>query len=305
MTSPDLSNVEIFASSGQSIYRRVVGSSGTATWRPILDASTLDKLSDLDCSSSADKVHIVASGVNPSGSYMHATGSVSNTAYNSFIRELSTNNPSTFTYVGVSIAAWTNSTDVRYQMAAVSGSSTIVPPTWIVTDGTTSSSYTPTVEYALTSAPDLALQEGPGDNPHHEELVAFTGGGMVYFDHEWGYGSSWFDNTYWPPPSSKTYSYSPTLCNHSDSTTSDYRRHIAAVASGRLYYAYSEPDWSNGPTFSTWELTGNDIPASAPDCVVTSDNTVHIVYLTQTGTIAHVYRKGISGPWNPEDLGAF
>jgi hypothetical protein len=36
-----------------------------------------------------------------------------------------------------------------------------------------------------------------------------------------------------------------------------------------------------------------------------SDNTVHIVYLTQAGTIAHTYRTRISGNWTAADLGAF
>ncbi len=305
-TSPDLSSVEVFASSGQKIYRRVISGSSSGSWAsiPALDATKLDARSDLDCSSNSNTVHIVASGASPTGSYMHATGF--GTSYNAFTRELSTNSPSTFGYIGVSIAAWPNSTDVTYQMAAVPASGM---PSWVTFDGTTYGGYTPTVDYALTSAPDIAYQQGNGDNPNHAEMVAFTGNGMVYFDHTSGFGSGWQPNTYWLPPASATYSYSPTLCNHSDPTTSDYRRYTAAVAGGKLYVAYSQTDWTTASvdqtTFSAWELSGNSVPASSPDCVVTADNTLHIVILTSTGTIAHVYRTGVSGSWTTQDLGTF
>jgi hypothetical protein len=297
VTSPNLSDIEIFASSGQRIYRRVVSSSSSGSWQSLanLDATTLDIRSDLDCSSNVNTVHIAASG--PNGSYMHATGF--GTAYNPFTRELS---PSTFGYIGVSIAAWSNSTNVTYQMAAVPASG---KPTWATFDGSTTGGYTPTVDYSLMSAPDIAYQRGNGDNPNRAQMVAFTGNGMVYFDSYSGYGSGWEANTYWPPPASTTYSYSPTLCNHSDDATGDYRRHVAVVAGGTLYYAYSELDWTNGATFSAWQMAGTVAPASSPDCVVTSDNTVHIVVLTTTGTVAHVYRTGVSGSWRLQDLGAF
>jgi hypothetical protein len=237
---------------------------------------------------------------------MHATGF--GTSYNPFIRELSTNDPSTFGYIGVSIAAWPNSTDVGYQMAAVAASGT---PTWVVFDGTTYGAVTPTVDYAMSSAPDVAYQRGNGDSPNHIEMVAFSVSGMAYLDFHSGYAGSWFPNTYWPAPASTTYSYSPSLCNHSDDTTSDYRRYVAAVAGGKLYSAYSQTDWTTGTNsgdntiFSAWELAGSGVPASSPDCVVTSDNTVHIVLLTSTGTIAHVYRTGVSGSWTTQDLGVF
>jgi hypothetical protein len=230
---------------------------------------------------------------------MHATGF--GTAYNPFARELSTNTPSTFGYIGVSIAAWPNSTDVAYQMAAVPASGT---PTWVKYDGATYGAYAPTVDSALTSAPDIAYQEIiPAGDPKHVEMVAFTGNGMVYFDYSWGYSSGWDANTYWPPPTSTTYSYSPALCTHSDSTTNDYRRYTAAVAGGKLYSAYSEIDGTS--TFSAWALAGSVVPASSPDCVVTSDNTLHIVLLTSSGTIAHVSRTGVSGSWTTQDLGVF
>jgi hypothetical protein len=300
VTSPDSSSIEIFATSGQKIYRRVLSGSSSGSWVSLanLDATKLDARSDLDCSSNSNTVHVVASGASPTGSYMHAFGF--GTAFNPFVRELSANTPSTFGYIGVSIGAWTNGAEVTYQMAAVPASGT---PTWVTFDGTTSGGYTPTVDYAMSSAPDVAYQKGNGDNPNHAEMVAFTGNGMVYLDYESGYGSNWYQ-TYSPAPDSTTYGYSPTVCNHSDPTTSDYRRYTAAVAGGKLYSAYSGTDWS-GTTFSAWTLAGNAVPASSPDCVVTSDNTLHIVVLTSTGTIAHVYRTGVSGSWTTQDLGSF
>jgi len=87
----------------------------------------------------------------------------------------------------------------------------------------------------------------------------------------------------------------------------DARGVAAVIAGGKLNYAYSEMDTrpDTVTAFSAWEQVPNVAPASSPDCVVTSDNTVHIVFLTAAGTIAHVYRTGVSGSWTTKDLGTF
>jgi len=144
------------------------------------------------------------------------------------------------------------------------------------------------------------------NNPSHFEMVAFMSNGqMVLHDQSFGYSVSWQPSTTWNPPSSTTYQYSPTVCAYTNASTSDYTRHVAVVASGKLYYAKSGTDWNSDgtTTFSAWAAVGSATPASSPDCAVTSDGTVHIVVLTSAGTVAYVHGK--SGSWLTTDLGTY
>jgi hypothetical protein len=136
------------------------------------------------------------------------------------------------------------------------------------------------------------------------QMVAFLSDGtMVYHDEVSGRSASPSD-AFLLPPTSTTYSYSPTLCVYDDGDQSDLIEHIAVVAGGKLYYTHEGPN-NIITSQTTWEVVPNVAPASSPDCVVTSDNTVHIVLLTAAGTIAHVSRTGVSGSWTMQDLGAF
>jgi hypothetical protein len=233
---------------------------------------------------------------------MHAVGF--GTAYNAFSRELSTFSPATFTLPGASVAAWPGVPDDGFfQMAGVAGNY----PVWVSSNsGTISDVDSDASAYPLTSAPDLAMQSSPSKVLY--AMVAFADNVTLnYYNRTNGYGGGGLSITSLAPPSSTTFSYSPTTCDRpSPSTDNDYTRHIAAVAGAKLYYAHSvETDPVDTPTFSAWEQAGNVTPASSPDCVVTSDNTLHIVVLTSTGTIAHLYRTGVSGSWTTQDLGAF
>jgi hypothetical protein len=288
----------VFASSGQKIYRRVVSGTSPGSWASLanLDATQLDVRSDLDCSSNANTVHIVATGLNPVGAYMHAFGF--GTAYNPFVRELSANNPSTFAPPGASVAAFMGSTDNEYQMAAAA-----VSLVWVdVQPSTPTTTISADVGNQFTSAPDITMQHPSGY--YDFQMVAFLSDGTMAYHHEargMGAGAS---DAFSSPPTSTTYSYSPTLCVYDDGFQNDLIEHVAVVAGGKLYYAHEGS--INNTTFSTsWEVVPDVHPASSPDCVVTSDNTVHIVFLTAAGTIAHVYRTGVSGSWTTQDLGGF
>jgi len=161
----------------------------------------------------------------------------------------------------------------------------------------------PPAIFPLTSAPDIAIMQGPDS---HLLMVAFANAQMVYYDMSYGRSSAWLPASFVSPPASTTYSYSPTICTQS--ANNDFTRHVAAVAGGELYYAHSAKDWptdGSAVSFSTWQRAGSAVPRSSPDCVVTSDNTVHIVLLTSTGTIADVHRTGVSGNWATTDLGSF
>jgi hypothetical protein len=300
VTSADLSALEIYATSGQRIYRRVISGSSTGSWANVstLDASKLDTRSDLDCTAGSDAVHVVATGKSPIGAAMHAFGFGG--SFNDFTREVATEMPSTFSLPGMSIAVWMGSTDTRYQLAGAAGN----PAWYFIQSSTLTTSFSPSALYAMTSNPDIAIKSTP--DAAHFMLVAYMHDQMVYHDYYFGRGTGWEPSVLQDPPSGTAFSYAPTICatNYAASST-DYTRYVAAVANGKLYVANTGVDWSVSPVaFTAWATAGTATPASSPDCVVTSDGTVHIVMVTSTGTVARIYRKG-TGSWTTQDLGTF
>jgi hypothetical protein len=113
-------------------------------------------------------------------------------------------------------------------------------------------------------------------------------------------GSGWWSPLLLPAPAGKSYSYSPTICAESNTSTNIFTRHVVAVAGGKLWYS-NEVGWGAG--YSAWEQMGNTDVVSSPDCTVTSDSTVHAVALTGSGTIIDVH--GTSGSWTATDLGVY
>jgi hypothetical protein len=303
VATPDFSAIEIYATSGQRIYRRVINGSNTGSWAVVssLDAGKLDTRADLDCSASGSTVHIAATGNNPVGAPMHAFGT--NGTYNQFVREASSQVPSTFNIPGASVGAWQGSTtDSRFQIAGAGGN----PAWYFIQDATNTTSLTPSALFPMTSNPDIAI--GNGSDAAHFMLVAFMNGQMVYHDYYFGRGTNWMPSTMVDPPSGTSYSYAPTLCQVPPNTGGDYTRHLGAIAGNKLYVARTDADWTSNTGaigITAWATAGSLTPASSPDCVVTSDGTVHIVVLTSNGTIARVSRKGTTGSWTTQDLGAF
>ena len=95
----------VFGRGNDSKIHEKTNSSGAGwgAWAALsLDATVLDIRSDLDCGAdSSDAIHLVATGTNPLGAFMHATGS--GTTFNAFGREFPT---LTFTTPGAAIAAY-------------------------------------------------------------------------------------------------------------------------------------------------------------------------------------------------------
>jgi hypothetical protein len=200
----------------------------------------------------------------------------------------------------MSIAVWMGSTDTRYQLAGAAGN----PAWYFVQSSTQTTLFNPSALYPMTSNPDIAIMSTSNDA--HFMFVAYMNGQMVYHDYFYGKGTGWHPSVLKDPPSGTTFSYAPTICaTNYDSSSSDYTRYVAGVANGKLYVASTDIDWSSTPTtFTAWATAGSATPASSPDCVVTSDGTVHIVMVTSTGTVARIYRKG-SAAWTTQDLGTF
>jgi len=79
--------VEVFGrGDDKKIYRRAIDGNALGSWAGLgsLDGTTIDSRSDLDCAGTADSIHIVAAGNNPTGSLLYAVGS--GTTYGAFAR---------------------------------------------------------------------------------------------------------------------------------------------------------------------------------------------------------------------------
>jgi len=307
-----LTSVEIFANSGQRIYRRVVSGTNYGSWASLsgLDAKVIDVRSRLDCTANENMIHIVGTGSTSSptlGAYMHAMGY--GTSYNPFTRELADGQwvPFTTFRPGVSIATCTGNPDDRYVVGATNVLYTY--PVWVhmVSNNTLLFNMSGGTLYDLASSPDLAFQQ-TRENQHFS-LVAFTNTGLLNYRDTINAYSPSSSQVVVSAPSGTTYAHSPTVCGLSRTASQadplTYQRHLAVVgANGKLYHAPSTTaDWSS-ITFDAWKAVGTVAnAASAPDCVVTSDGTVHIVVLTATGTVVDVYGKSTS--WTTKDLGGF
>ena len=292
-TSPDLSSVEVFALGGDHhIHRRVLSGTTWGAWQTIpgLDGSLIDARSDLDCSANSNTIHIVATGTSPSGAFMHATGF--GTAYNQFLPELSS---STFS-LGVAVGVAQADTSGTYVLgAALQLTATISQ----VTPGIVPSLLSPNLVNPLISAPDLAYQFGL--NSGHTHFVAYdTSGQLMHYEYVVSASPSQSSTELIPPPVTKTYSFSPTICTETNYATGNFTRHLAVVAAGKLWYAEAVA-W--GENFAPWEQMGSIDVASSPDCTVTSDSTVHVVALSTAATVVDVH--GSSGSWTATDLGAY
>src|SRR6478736_8837370 len=90
VTSTGSTGVETFGrGDDKKIYRRVINGNALGSWAALgtLDGTAIDSRSDLDCAGTADTIHIVAVGNNPTGALLSTTGS--GTTYPAFARVLS------------------------------------------------------------------------------------------------------------------------------------------------------------------------------------------------------------------------
>lgn len=273
------------------IHQRTNDGASWSSWTPLsLDTSVLDVRSDLDCGSdSSGTIHLVATGSNPLGAFMHATGS--GTAFNAFIREFPSQ---TFSTPGAAIAVYGDS-DLLIGASGASG---------LALDNVSNGVDTPITPITnqvnpLTSAIDVAhlFQGGL------EIVAAFDNSGQLA---TYGYVFPSSEPRFWgpphliEPPDGTSFSFSPTVCGD-DGLMGDTVVHVVAVASGQVWDTWTL-DWDSGTAFSAWERIGTQ-GASAPDCTMMGDESVHVVTLNNAGHILDIY--GSPGSWATTDLGTF
>ena len=293
VTTPNHNAAVVFAMGSDGKIHRKEASNGTTfgAWTTLsLDASGIDARSDLDCSANADVTHITATGNNPVGAFLHATGS--GTTFNPFFRELTTRS---FSPPGASIKAYPSGNG--YVMGAVD----VLPSPYDVSGSGTYTSLQPITTYttSITSVIDVSQQAAAG--AAIRIFVGFDSAGKlnIYNNRIDSGGPRWFAPVIVSPPTGATFQYSPTICVDTG-VTSGLAVHLAAVAGGAVWDAV-DPDGSGGP-FSAWERVGTGA-AAAVDCTMLGDGTIHIVTLNSAGHVLDMH--GTRGAWTTTDLGVF
>ena len=291
VTTADDTTAVVFGA-GNDVKIHQISNNGTAwgSWVSLsLDATVLDARSDLDCSANGDVTHLVATGSNPLGAFMHATGS--GTAFNAFFREFPTE---TFS-PGASIKAYPAGNN--YVMGALdvnavfddvySGVATAISP------------ITTRVNPFASSDIDVSQQVGGGSSLRLVAAFDDTGLLQIYGNYVSSAPAMWVAPVTLQPPSGTTFSYSPTICVDTGEM-GGIQIHVAAVAGGQVWESYTT-DFGGG-VFSAWQRIATQ-GASAPDCTMMGDESVHVVLLSSAGHVLDIH--GSPGSWTTSDLGAF
>ena len=292
IATPDHIVFEVFGRvSDGGVYRRPYDGTDWGTWSKLsaLDATLIDARSDLDCSASTTSIHIVATGANPVGAFLHAFGF--GTAYNPFFRELTSE---TFG-PGASIA---DVDDSRYTLAAL-GSGSTFPAIYEIGDSATPKELTPisTQIDSFRSTPDVAKQSSGASGLTFFAAFDYSGALAIYPHVISSGGAAWTDPVKLQSPAG-AFAFSPAICVETGSF-GIYSVNVAAVAGGQLWYARTSTITS---PFSSWTPIA-PAPASSPECtVVGSDSIVHVVVLSDAGSVIDVNGKGTG--WVATDLGA-
>ncbi len=282
------STVVAFAlGSDHKIHEQSNGGTGWSSWATLssLDASAIDVHSDLDCSSDGGgTLHIVATSSNPLGAVIHTFGS--GTSFTPFTREFPAQ---TFATPGAAIAF------LPFNYGYVLGA--FGPAFEDVSSGGTATTLTPitTLGSPLATAIDVAYV---GGSFAQRLLAAFDNSGKLSVYVNYLPGSAppyWATVVQLQPPSGTAFNFSPSICGDAGLTATQ-RIHLVAVADGELWDTYSDS------SYSTWERIGTEA-ASAPDCALMGDQTVHVVALNNAGHVLDIY--GSPGSWTTTDLGTF
>jgi hypothetical protein len=149
---------------------------------------------------------------------------------------------------------------------------------------------------SFRSGPDIAVQPAGGSSLIY--FVAFDTAGMlaIHYNVINSGGANWAAPVKLSAPAG-TFAFSPTICTENGGFGVS-SVNIVAAAGGQLWYTKTPSITS---AFSPWSAIA-DAPATSPDCVVTGDQSVvHVVTLTNTGTLREVSGKGID--WAVTDLG--
>jgi hypothetical protein len=292
VTTPDFNTAVVFAV-GNDVKIHQVSSSGTSwgSWVSLsLDATVLDARSDLDCSANMDITHLVATGSNPVGAFMHATGA--GTAFNAFVREF----PAETFSPGASIKAYPAGNN--FVMGALD-----VNAVFDDDYGGTLTAITPVttrVNPFANAAIDVSQQVGGGSSLRLIASFDSTGALQVYGNYYSSAGAMWVAPDTLQPPSGTTFSYSPTICVDTGAMGGNLI-HVAAVAGGQVWDAYTT-NYGASP-FTAWQKIGTQA-GSAPDCAMMGDESVHVVLLSGAGHLLDIHGTG-GGSWTTTDLGAY
>jgi hypothetical protein len=291
-------NVIIFARSAQNIYQATVAPGGGATWTPVVDsagtrlqASMVSDTSDLDCSGYAPAIQIVALSGVPLGNILLASGD--GTVFGQFS---SINSKYTFTsgpavYTGASTAYYIVETR-PVQTGVTAGPVLMSFSSGTRTDAEPPAAQTPV---SLVSATDVGIPRLTGDLV----MAAFDANGRLEtFGTNASSRSGWGDPLFFEPPPGEGFQYSPSICFGTSYPQGNGAGHLVVVAGDHLWHTMSSPAGWGG-----WEKMSDTPVASAPDCTVTWDDTVHVVALTATGSVLHAW--GTPGNFSANDLGTY
>jgi hypothetical protein len=284
--------VEVFARGPSHIYRRPIGGVEPSKWSaiPELDVSLVDNRSDLDCMHDGSAIHVVASGANPLGAVLHATGT--QTTYNPFQRELGT------TTVEPSPAIWT----VNRNYVTIAGTIT----TWILAGQISAGEFTqwPAPSGRVVSSPDIAFRAEGGSGctqfAAFEHPYALT----VQTYIQSSAPARWYDVEFSvPAPSRSPFVFNPTICageyqgwntTFMVAVTEDHRLWFRS-ASGLKVESLS-PEW----------VKIGDEANSSPECVVTNfGSDVYVVVRSTRNTILLYKGSGRGANWLTSDLGVY
>jgi hypothetical protein len=284
--------VEVLARGPNYIYRRPVGGSERSEWSalPDLDVAQVDNRSDLDCMHDGTAIHVVASGANPLGSVLHATGM--QTTYNAFQRELGT------TTVEPSPAIWTVNRDYVTLAGTIS--------TWLFAGQTSFGTFTQwdPPSGRIGSSPDIAVRAEGGSGctllAAFDEANLFT----VQTYIQSSAPARWFDVAFSiPPPYPAKFAFNPSICAgefQGRNTT-----FFAAVTQDHKLWFRSASGLRPETLSADWvEISKN--ADSSPECVVTNFGAdVYIVVRSTKNTIELHKGSGRGANWLSADLGAY
>jgi hypothetical protein len=293
VVTPDRTGIEVFGrTSDGRILRRAFDGANWGGWTNLiaLDGRMIDARSDLDCSPSAGSVHIVATGLSPVGSFLHAFGS--GTTYNSFVRELGSLNVAP----GPSIAI---ASDTNYYLGAFGLGATFpvlyeiggeMPPMHELTPITTEAA-------PVRAGPDIAIQPAGASLIRYFAVFDSNGVLAIYYHVVNSGGAYWAQPVKLSAPIG-TFTFSPTICTENGGFGVS-SVNVVAAAGGQLWYSRSSSITSS---FSSWMPIAAD-PASSPDCaVIGAQSLVHVVTTSATGTVVDV--TGMESSWVVTNLGS-
>ena len=256
-----------------------------------VDGTKIDARSDLDCSSTGTSVHLVATGLNPIGAFLHTFGT--GTIYNPFFQEFpepgDRSRPVDIRCGRHPLLTWARlQTERRFLLSFEIGGTPTTPK-----------EFTPiTTEVgSFRSGPDIALQPAGGSGLLY--FAAFDTAGMlaVHYNVMNSGGASRADPVRLSAPVG-TFAFSPTICTENGGYGVS-SVNLVAAAGGQLWYSRTS---SITAAFSSWTPIA-DAPASSPDCFVTgAQSVVHVVTLTAAGTLREVNGNGTA--WTVTDLGS-